>query len=292
MANKGGREKKDNEQVPGSLAKGRLTKKAIEQLTNSLFSTTIDATLYWLLILPVASFGKKGSMMAAFDILEEADYLKEKVSYKQFKNAYLKLKQKGLITSVKEWKNKSIATEKGRKRLRSNLPFYDEKRAWDGNLYLVQYDIPIHQNAVRDQFREWFLKRLGAIKLQDSSYLLFDNPQELIKRFINQIDDFEGNVVISRFSPDGFLGEVDLKEFLWKKAGLSNINDKYKLFLEKYRQKDDSRPKSELFLDYFSILKEDPQLPFKLLPEEYLGDEAYWLFLKRSKSTLFYKYVL
>lgn len=268
------------------MAKTRTDAKTIRQLTDGLFSSIVDATLYYLLFLPVAAFGKKGSVMQAFDIVEEADYLKGQLGYKQFKNAYLKLKEKGLIKSIKEWKDKTLATEEGLKRLQSLLPFYDEERRWDGNLYIVQYDIPIHQDAIRNRLRDWLLRKLGAIRLLDSSYILFKNPQELVKRFIKQFGELEGNVIISRLPKDGFLGHEDLGKFLWERSGLAEVNEKYRQFIESYKHYR-GEMNSKIFLDYFSILRDDPQIPFELLPDDYLGDGVYLLFLQLSKNTLF-----
>lgn len=274
----------------GKKVKKRLSSKKIKKITEGLFSNLCDFFLYWLFLLPASSFGKSRSPADIYQMFREADSLHCEINYQSFKNAYRKLREKGLIETIKEWRNKRVATKEGIKRLKSNLPFYDEKRFWDGNLYLVQYDIPRTQNRIRNLLRDWFLKNLGAIALQDSLYLVFLNPQDLLRDFLKDKTNFEGNILISKLNKDGILGEERLEDFIWYKSGLAELNVEYQNFIDKYK-KAKKVNRSELFRDYFSILKKDPQIPFELLPDEYLGDEAYLLFLKFFKNTLFNMHV-
>lgn len=270
---------------PGEQALQRVNKAFVEDLTDGLFSTLIDTTLYWLLFLPMASVGKRGSVLQAYRIVEEAYDLQKALNYEKFNNAYRKLKDKGLIHSVKDWADKKIATKEGMKRLNSAIPHYDEKRYWDGRLYVIIYDIPVHQNAYRDKFRSWFLKKLRAVQLQDSSYVLFYNPQELVKSFVAELGDFEGNILISRLGKSGFLSGLDLKDFLWKQSGLDMVNLEYRQFLKEYGPRPKPQRRAKALLLYLKILHKDPQLPFQLMPKKYLGDKAYLLFLKYTKKT-------
>lgn len=276
----------------GKEALKRVDAKFICQLTNGLFSTIVDTTLFWLLLLPISSIGKKGSIMNAFKMAEDVDYLKDRINFTQFKNAYKNLKSRGLINSIKSWLGEKVATTSGIKKLKGILPFYDERREWDGYLYVIQYDIPINQNRLRDQLRDWFLKKLGTIQLQHSAYVLFSNPRILIKNFTDQLDSFGGSILVSRLLPDGFLSEADLKDFLWSRSGLDNLNEEYRQFIDKYKKEIKGPDIARVCFNYFSILQRDPQIPFALLPDYYLGDEAYLLFLKLVKNSLLAKYVL
>jgi phenylacetic acid degradation operon negative regulatory protein len=272
----------------GEKARKRVSSKQIKQITEGLFSSLADCVLFYLLLLPAASFGKSRSSRGVYEMFNQAEGALQEINYYFFKNAYRKLKEKGLIASIKEWKNKRVATNKGLRRLKNLLPFYDEERVWDKNLYIIQYDIPEKQSYIRDQFRDWFLKKLGGIRLQESSYLLFNNPQELIKRFLKEKRDFEGVILISKLTKDGFLGEEKIEDFIWWQSGLAELNVEYREFLDKYDKEKNSL--SKMFQDYFNLLKKDPQVPFELLPDEYLGDEAYLLFNKYFKKTLFEKW--
>lgn len=273
----------------GKKATRRVNTKKIKQVTDGLFSNLVDFVLYTLLLLPASSFGKQSTSIGVYKMFNEADMLQKDINYKSFKNALRKLKEKGLIKSLKDWTNQQIATKEGIKRLKSIVPFYDEERFWDGNLYLIQYDVPRKQNRIRNILRDLFLKKLRAVKLQQSLYLLFYNPQDLIKQFLKDKPNFEGNILISKLTKDGILGE-DLMQFIWKQSGLADLNEKYRNFIDKYN-KIITSSSSEMAKDFFSILKQDPQVPFALLPDEYLGDKAYLLFQKSIKNTLFYEHV-
>jgi DNA-binding transcriptional regulator PaaX len=272
-------------QSAGKLSKKRLAKKRVKELTEGLFSSFCDFLLYWFLLLPVSSLGKSKTSVAVYQMFRDADRLHHDINYQTFKNAYIKLRRKGLIRSIKEWRNKKIATKEGIKRLKSILPFYDEKRFWDGNLYLVQYDIPRKQNHLRNWLRDWLLKKLRAIFLQESLYLIFFNPQELIANFLKDKPHFQGNILISKLEKDGILGEEKIEDFLWRKTGLEELNAEYQNFIDKYKNKKIKEVNlGEVFREFFSILNKDPQIPFELLPKHYLGDEAYLLFLKFFKN--------
>jgi CRISPR-associated endonuclease Cas2 len=275
---------KNKEKIKGILAKRRINAKQIREMTDGLFSTLTDLVLYWLLLLPAASFGKSRSSLGVYKAFAEAETMMEEINYHCFKNALRKLKEKGLINSIKEWRSKQIATKEGWGRLKEVLPSYREKRFWDGNFYLIQYDIPENQRGIRNSLRDYFLKKLGAVLLQESSYLVFNNPQDLIQKFLEDKPHFEGNILISKLTKDGFLGEDDIKEFIWYKSGLYDVNNEYRNFIDKYKNKKDVSL-AEVFKDYFFILQKDPQIPFELLPDEYLGDEVYLLFLRHFKNT-------
>lgn len=275
----------------GELARRRVVSQKVKKVTEGLFSNIFDFALYTLLLLPATSFGKPSTSKGVYQMFQEANALGEGINYQTFKNAIRKLKEKRFIERLKDWEEEKLATQEGIKRLKRILPFYDEKRFWDGNLYLVQYDIPVERNRTRDLLRDWFLRGLRAIQLQKSLYLVFFNPQKLIQKFIEGKSGFEGNILVSKLARDGFLGEERIEDLLWQKSGLEGLNLEYENFIDKYKKKNKVYP-SEIHTEYFSLLKKDPQIPFELLPSHYLGDEAYLLFLRHIKHTLFHKYML
>lgn len=275
--------------MSGETAKRRVSSKKISQITNNLFSTLVDLTLFSFFFLPLSSFGQRATSSGVYKTFKEADELLSEFNYQSFKNALRKLKEKGLVENLKEWHRRKLATKDGLIRLREMLPQYREKRDWDSNLYVLQYDVPVKQNLIRDALRR-FLKKLGALKLQDSTYLVFSDPSKLIKKFIEEYQEFLGNILISKLTKNGFLGDIDLVTYLWTHSGLAKANDEYREFIEKYK-KDKSVSPAQMSIEYYSILEKDPQIPFELLPNEYLGDEAYLLFLRLVKNTLFYSYV-
>lgn len=168
------------------------------------------------------------------------------------------------------------------RRLKDRLPFYDEERTWDKNLYLVVYDIPIKHNPKRDVFRD-ALKLLKSAKIQDSVYLTPYNPQELVDRIVKE-QNIRGEILVSTIDPNKGLGTVkNIKQFLWETYELEEVNDRYAKFIGSYShiKKDRiEKLRTKIGFTYLSILQDDPQLPFDLLLNEYLGDKAYLLYEK------------
>lgn len=260
----------------GELAKKRLLKKQVKKITEGLLSATTDLLLFSL-YLPAASLGTRPTRAGVDQTFDEAYQMLEELNYKTIKRALYQLKKQGLIESSTNWLIEPFITQAGKKRLESLLPFYDEKRKWNGHLYLVNYDIEVKRNRLRDVLRE-SLRKVGSVKLQNSLYLCFYNPHNILKDFLEKYH-LKGTVLVSELGKKGFLGKGELKEFLWQTAELEELNQRYQSFLEKYQNKKEVS-KIEVSFAYYSLLQDDPQLPFELLPDEYLGDKAFLLFQK------------
>jgi len=129
------------------------------------------------------------------------------------------------------------------------------------------------------------LLKLGGIKLQNSLYLTVNNPYKFIEEFKKEYS-FEGLILVSELSQRSFIGEEDLKSFVWKMAKLDIVNDRYRDFINRWKNKKGEVSKTKIAIEYYSILKDDPQLPFELLLDDYLGDEAYLLFQRFIKKSL------
>lgn len=268
----------DNQKNIG--ARQRINAKRIRKVTNGIFSTITDVTLFTLFLIG-ASLGKRGTSRDVYKTFSEADELLLKINYQTFQTSLNKLKNQGLISSLKNWAIEPIITRGGMLKLLSITPIYDEKRIWDHNLYLISYDIDTSHNTQRARFR-FMLKRIGTIKLQESLYLTCYNPEKIFSDFLKE-NDLEEDVLISHLGKDGFIGQDDLKELLWNKANLNDVNNRYREFIQKYRNKSELS-KTQIAIDFYSILQDDPQLPFELLPDTYLGDEVYLFFQKLNKK--------
>lgn len=201
--------------------------------------------------------------------------------YQALKRAYLYLKQKGFIQTIKEAGVLPKITQAGQERINRLFPFYEEKRVWDGKIYLVTYDLPVEKNKERDSLRN-FLKKIGCGMLQQSIWVTPYNPTSLLKKFVQEQDLSEDLVLVSTVGKNGTIGGMAFPQLLEKVFHLSQINQKYGEFIKKYESKTES--KNQLIFQYFSILKGDPQLPFELLPQDWFGREAYRLFLKVSSG--------
>lgn len=258
----------------------RVTRKKVKKLTDGLLGSLVDLTLFSL-FLPLSSLGRTANSRGIYETFKEADEALADFNYQHIKRSLAKLKEQGLIESIKNWAYEPIITQAGLKRLKSLLPTYQEKRPWGGKIYLINYDISSKQNYLRNRLRD-FLEKLGGIKIQDSLYLIANNPYKLIKEFIKE-NDPDGLILISELGKQGFIGEDSLKSFIGKVGNLEKINDNYQNFLEKWRHVNGKFSKTVLAIEYHTVLQADPQLPFEILPDDYLGDEAHLLFKRLLK---------
>lgn len=196
----------------------------------------------------------------------------EKFNYQTLKRAYKYLIQKGLIRSIKETKTLPAITKLGENRLKRILPFYDEKRVWDGKIYLVTYDIPETIRKKRDYLRN-FLQKIGCGMLQQSVWLTPYNPVRLVDKFIKEHDLSEELILVSSIGKDGTVGQMTLSELMEKIYKLTALNQRYLEFMSDL--KSGKTAKAQLIFHFLTILKDDPQLPFPLLPDGWVGDKAY-----------------
>ena len=82
----------------------------------------------------------------------------------------------------------------------------------------------------------------------------------------------QGTIIVSNLGQGGSIGEEDIHAMIIRVYELEDLNDRYKDWLDETR----SMRIDQLSLVHFlSILKEDPQLPFTLLPTWWKGDEVY-----------------
>jgi phenylacetic acid degradation operon negative regulatory protein len=252
-------------------------RKQIEKATGLIASTSLDLVLLFIHF-TAASAGKSPTSKGVFEAHREAfDELKD-FDRQTFKKTLYNLKTKGLIQYAHETINRPKITSAGLKRLQNLIPEYDEKRHWDGKIYLITYDIPEKNKPKRDALREQ-LKTLGCGMLQESVWITPYNPQELLKKIIRE-EKIQGSVIISDVGKDGSIGNKTLEELVADIYHIDKLNREYWEFLFEFKKQKEGNAaaRSQLKLAYLSILKKDPQLPFELLPEYWVGDEAYEAF--------------
>lgn len=174
------------------------------------------------------------------------------------------------------WRSGWKISSKGFKRLKDIMPRYIEERDWNGWLYLIIYDIPENLKRSREKLRKQ-LRQLSDGMIQESVWVSFDDPEPFIEDIIemNELEDF---VLILKTKPVG-RARKNLIPILASAYGLKNLNLRYEVFLDLVAQ--NKKPVEELALRFLSILKDDPQLPFRLLPEDWLGDKSHNIYLKK-----------
>ncbi len=118
--------------------------------------------------------------------------------------------------------------------------------------------------------------------LQQSVWLTPYNPTELIREFSEE-RDLEDLILVSSLGKDGTIGEMELAELMEKVYHLEKLNYRYQELL--IEAEDKRVDKERLVFLFLSILKDDPQLPFELLPEDWVGERAYRFFQKITQKT-------
>lgn len=260
------------------MSQNKILRKKLLRISNNLIGNVTDFILfsifYGINIVPGRT-GYFGDIKAG----EEADRSLIDINFKTIKRSFYELKRRGLINFVKRdlLKAEKISND-GREKLETIIPVYQEKRTWDKRIYLVTYDIPTKKNWQRNQLRT-FLKKLGCGYLQHSVWLTVYNPKALIKEFIES-RKITGQILVSDLGPDGNIGGKDIKTLVEDVYDLVTLNDEYKIFMEQAKKtnRNNKNAKQQLIFSYLSILNNDPQLPFELLPDNWVGDEAYLIF--------------
>lgn len=242
-----------------------------ENLTGLLF-------YYLALGISIATTPGKSSSSAQ-KALYKADILSDQLfaafDPSQLQNAWQNLKRKGLIETIRDKKYETKITREGIQRINQDVAIYKEKRPWNKRIYLISYDIAESPNSSRKKFHDHLI-RIGCAPVQLSLYLAIYNPRGLLKNWLNE-NPITGDIIASDLGPDGTLGDRSLIDILSSAYDLNKLNHEYAFFLEKFSSpiQNNLPKKMQAAFLYQSILKKDPQLPFELLPDWWLGDKAY-----------------
>lgn len=218
-----------------------------------------------------------------YDVLFDNETLKwhDELNYQTIKSALYQLTTKGLIKRLKKTDTLEFAISSlGKQRLKAIIPVYQSTRVWDGHVYLISYDIPSSKNVARNLLRTHIRKTGGAL-LQDSLWINPYNPSALLSEFV-EIHHIPGTILVSKLGSDGAIGEERTSDLIRRVYRLDDLADRYDAFLDKH-SKIRTAP-FEMYVEYCAILKDDPQLPFELLPKDFSAAEVYELFRSRFSS--------
>jgi len=114
----------------------------------------------------------------------------------------------------------------------------------------------------------------------------FLDPEPFIEDIIemNELEDF---VLILKTKPVG-RARKNLIPILAAAHGLDNLNLRYEAFIDQVKEA--KIEPADLAVRYLAILKQDPQLPFRLLPQNWLGDKAHQIYVKKVLSKMPHEY--
>lgn len=193
----------------------------------------------------------------------------------QLKSCWQNLRRRGLVESIEGKRYEAKITKLGLEKLNSAVPFYRSERFWDKRIYIINYDIEEKVRFYRDKLRK-YLREIGCGLLQKSTYISVYNPRGLLRQWIAK-HHLAGEILISDLGPDGSLGDKSVSEIVTEVYELNILNSRYNSFLNDFSRgaNYDGAQKAELIFKFTSILKSDPQLPFELLPDWWVGDKAY-----------------
>jgi DNA-binding transcriptional regulator PaaX len=241
-------------------------------VTKGLFNTLIDTAIFSVAFLAHTAGGKN-----PWQSIPDAIHTTKIIHKKNFKRAIYNARHKGYLQRKKDYYS---ITELGKKRLQQILPQYQEKRPWDGKLYLITYDIPEERKKKRDLLRKK-IQNLGCGMLQKSVWLTPYNPTGVLLSFIKE-SKLAGLVLISDLKEGGFIGGKQAPEAVNRVYNLDELSDQYRKICQAHYDKNIG--KEDFILQFLSVLKKDPQLPFELLPDNWWGDEGYRIYKKLAKK--------
>ncbi|WP_400162532.1 phenylacetic acid degradation operon negative regulatory protein PaaX [Brevibacillus sp. TJ4] len=183
-------------------------------------------------------------------------------------------------------------SERGKKRLEEAAAriYKVDTDSWDGKWCIVSYNIPEERRALRDQLRQE-LGWMGFGMLTTSTWI---SPNDLGQR-VKELTESYGIADHVEIFYAEHLGWSDPRQLVKKCWNIEEINEKYKSFIDTYRDKYEELasklrqnkdvPDSYCFVEktvlvheYRKFLFIDPDLPLDLLPELWLGKEADQLF--------------
>lgn len=255
--------------------KSKSLTQTVLNATDNLLSSVSDSvllTLYFIL----ASTGRHTGGQIDRAIAESYEMLSD-VNTKTIRNSLYALIKHGLI--IRNSQNLSLSS-KGKTRCLNVVPHYQKERPWNGEIFLISYDIPANANKARNMLRS-YLKRLKCGMLQESLWFSVADPTSDIARYVSE-NQLPGQILVSRLGKDGAIGQEKLSDIVKRIYNLDELANKYLGFINKYRY--GGVRSINIALAYLAILKTDPQLPFELEPVDFPARQANKIYLRMCRK--------
>lgn len=200
----------------------------------------------------------------------------KKFKESQFREAISRAASKGFI--VKVAKGEYGLTERGKVKASELIPEYKKPEKWNGELWLVTYDIPENQKPARRELHS-YLKEIGCGMIQESVFLSIKDPRKWLYKFVND-HDLVGKVIASHLGQDGSIGEGSVQSLINRVFNLKDLEQRYIEWIQQAEKYSKEKYEKQIF-SFFAILRDDPVLPSELLPPNWVGERAQNKFLKK-----------
>jgi len=230
----------------------------VTEFSDNLFSTLTDMVLATIYSLSTYASTKRKHWSS---IDWQVEQQLHQFNSQTIKRAISHLYHQGHINSSATDQIPQITNE-GIAEILGSLPQYKTHRPWDGYFYLISYDLPTTRNSDRNHLR-YLIKLLGCVRLQHKH---LDNH------------NLTHAIAVSRLENNIGLGTTNIVQLY----PLAKLNQSYQEFISNIKK---FTSPFDLSLSYWQILRNDPQLPFELLPKDWLGDKAYQLFHQYTHLT-------
>jgi DNA-binding transcriptional regulator PaaX len=247
------------------------------KITDGVLGTITDLVLFE--IFYTLSTTNRFTLAGMDQSRKDADKLLSEINYHSIKNSLYNLIKKGYVKkqSDQSGDKRYVLTQKGSRKIEKIIPEFKIKRPWSGSLYLISYDIPRGANAARNDIRD-FLKEIKCALLQESLWLSVYDPSEELTKYI-KTQNTPGTILISTIGKDGSVGREKLTDLINRIYKLDSVAVRYAQFLNRYyKLNPDDRTKA--IITFQSIVRDDPQLPKALEPDEFPSKIAYSLYQK------------
>ena len=245
----------------------RVPASEISELSFGLLGTMADLSLVVLSL--AAGFNRAAyTSLSTSTVLENAGNFFEKLQSKRLQKSL----RHGLYQIAdKGYRDHWKITDNGYRRLKQLVPVYRKERNWDGSFYLVIFDIPENLKRSRQELRK-ILMETGCGMLQESAWMSIADPEPAIAqlRAWHELEEF---ILILKTDKESARASEQLIPMVSQAFKLKTLNMRYKSFLAHIHANDHTP--MELALLYLAILKDDPQLPFALLPKDWVGNLAF-----------------
>ncbi|MBI4127888.1 MAG: CRISPR-associated endonuclease Cas2 [Parcubacteria group bacterium] len=252
-------------------------------MARTFFGTLQDALLVTLLF----SFASQSPTFARHGIVQVSaaalECFKSLRRQRYFHRTCVRLREQNTLSLARYGTVRvPLPTSQGRARIEQLIPLYRENRPWDRRWRILIYDVPEEDRKMRDAFR-YVLKHYGYGSLQASVFLTpYQEAIEAIDPYLRRLA-LRGYVLVADTQSATSIQGIHPRKLAFSVWHLRRLNARYRQFLDEFGNTNSGSHPIVVATAYWNILRDDPQLPFELLPSGWQGEEAHRLFQRFTR---------